>query len=55
MDDGIDYALAESRGKTKIIKDTMKKERDEDFKQARSDMYSAHENVAYSMKKVLIW
>ena len=55
MDDGIDYAPAESRGKTKRIKDTMKEERAEDLQQARSDMYSAHENVAYNMKKVPIW
>ncbi len=36
-EDGIDYAPAESRGKTKRMKDTMKEERAEDFKQARSD------------------
>lgn len=54
-EDGIDYAPAESRGKTKRIKDTMKEERAEDLQRARSDMYSAHENVAYNMKKVPIW
>ena len=37
------------------MKDTMKEERAEDFKQARGDMYSAHENVTYNMKKVPIW
>lgn len=54
-EDGIDYAPVESRGKIKRTKDTMKEERAEDFKQARSDMYSTHENVAYNMKKVPIW
>ena len=54
-EDGIDYAPAESRGKTKRTKDTMKEERAEDLQQARSDMYSTHENVAYNMKKVPIW
>ena len=37
-EDGIDYVPAESRGKTKRIKDTMKEERAEDLQQARSDM-----------------
>ncbi len=55
LDDGIDYTPVENRGKTKRTKDTMKEERAEDFKQARSDMYSARENVAYNMKKVPIW
>ena len=32
-----------------------KEERAEDLQQARSDMYSTHENVAYNMKKVPIW
>lgn len=54
-EDEIDYAPAESRGKTKRTKDTMKEERAEDLQQARSDMYSTHENVAYNMKKVPIW
>ena len=54
-EDGIDYAPAESREKTKRTKDTMKEERAEDLQQARSDMYSTHENVAYNMKKVPIW
>ena len=54
-EDGIDYVPAESRGKTKRIKDTMKEERAEDLQQARSDMYSTHEKVAYNMKKVPIW
>ena len=35
--------------------DTMKEERAEDLQRARSDMYSAHENVAYNMKKVPTW
>ena len=48
-EDGIDYAPAESRGKTKRIKDTMKEERAEDLQRARSDMYSAHENVASTL------
>jgi len=50
-EDGIDYAPAESRGKTKRTKDTMKEERAEDLQQARSDMYSTHENVAYNMRR----
>ena len=54
-EDGIDYAPAESREKTKRTKDTMKEERAEDLQQARSDMYSTHENVAYNMRKVPIW
>ena len=54
-EDGIDYAPAESREKTKGTKDTMKEERAEDLQQGRSDMYSTHENVAYNMKKVPIW
>ena len=54
-EDEIDYAPAESRGKTKRTKDTMKEERAEDLQQARNDMYSTHENVAYNMKKVPIW
>ena len=54
-EDGIDYAPAESREKTKRTKDTMKEERAEDLQQGRSDMYSTHENVAYNMKKVPIW
>ena len=33
-EDGIDYAPAESRGKTKRIKDTMKEERAEDLREA---------------------
>lgn len=38
-EDGIDYAPAESRGKTKRIKDTMKEERAEDLQRARSDIF----------------
>ena len=48
-EDGIDYAPAESRGKTKRTKDTMKEERAEDLQQARSDMYSTHEKEQYTM------
>ena len=39
-EDGIDYAPAESRGKTKRTKDTMKEERAEDLQQARSEKYA---------------
>ena len=52
-EDGIDYAPAESRGKTKRTKDTMKEERAEDLQQARSDMFQSGRNTLCHYPKQL--
>ena len=53
-EDGIDYAPAESRGKTKRIKDTMKEERAEDLQRARSDTDS-EKDVQVLRERFLEW